>query len=70
MRALSIVHESTGRRLVREFYPMRFLWFKTSCLMNRANFIVLRAELGTFFKISGPLILADFPLCKISGPKL
>jgi hypothetical protein len=25
MRALSIVHESPGRRLVREFYPMRFL---------------------------------------------
>jgi hypothetical protein len=23
-----------------------------------------------FFKISGPLILADFPLCEISGPKL
>jgi hypothetical protein len=23
-----------------------------------------------FFKISGPLTLADFPLCKISGPKL
>jgi hypothetical protein len=23
-----------------------------------------------FFKISGPLMLADFPLCEISGPKL
>jgi hypothetical protein len=28
MRALSIVHESTGRRLVREFYPMRFIWWQ------------------------------------------
>jgi hypothetical protein len=26
VRALSVVHESTGRRLVRKFYPMRFLW--------------------------------------------
>jgi hypothetical protein len=26
MRALSIVHNSTGRSLEREFYPMRFLW--------------------------------------------
>jgi hypothetical protein len=26
MRALAIVHESTGRSLVREFYPMRFLF--------------------------------------------
>jgi hypothetical protein len=24
MRALSIVHESTGRRLLRDFYPMRY----------------------------------------------
>jgi hypothetical protein len=25
MRALSVVHDSTGRSLVREFYSMRFL---------------------------------------------
>jgi uncharacterized membrane protein YfhO len=26
MRALSIVNESADRSLIREFYPMRFLW--------------------------------------------
>jgi hypothetical protein len=26
MRALAIVHKSTGTRCLREFYPMRFLW--------------------------------------------
>jgi hypothetical protein len=45
MRALSIVHESTGRRLVREFYPMRFLWLDyrgTVAENSEAGTVILR----------------------------
>jgi hypothetical protein len=37
MRALSIVHESTGRSLVREFYPMIFLCFEFGLSENHTR---------------------------------
>jgi hypothetical protein len=34
IRALSIIHESTGRSLVREFYPTIFLCYGSALLIH------------------------------------
>jgi hypothetical protein len=46
MRALSSVHESTGRRLVREFYPTKMT---TDLVKNDIKNNVLHEDVNCYF---------------------
>jgi hypothetical protein len=52
-------------------WPLSWCYFNKNTIMDQKYgwSVIVRAG-HIFFKISGPLILADFPRCKISRPKL
>jgi hypothetical protein len=70
---LSIIPKNTDRRFATTDRCLattdRCLATTDRCLATTDRRLATTRAGHIFIKISGPLILADFPLCKISGPK-